>query len=500
MVALGIELLMRRAVIACYDRREEAEWPPHPDRVFMALVAGFGETGKEPGEEAALKWLESQPAPKMAVSLQASHRGTFTSYVPVNDDSAPAAKDNKTKKFKPYSVMGSLPIGRNRQARNFSAVVPESPTVFLNWDAELPSEHRAALESLCAKAAYLGHSSTPVRMWVEDAEVDCNLVPNGKGSTQRLRVFGNGRLAYLMNRYQAELRPQPGLWQSYGSPVEDLDDSSELPFDPGMIILRQVGGRRFPLESSGMIADALRATLMARHGGQSPNWLSGHSGDGSQSTSDRPAIVPLAFVDHKHADGHLLGIAIALPSNFSPEYSQKLFELLLQEDPLKDRDLDESLQIELGIRNFLLPSDDKQNGKLIGTMRLELDERRDRQREFNLRMETWTNESTHWATVTPVMLPRFPRRSLLAEEVVAQAIVEAGYPMPVEVETGFAPFMSGVPHSKSFIMKPRPGRPPRPLVHARFRFDVPVRGPVLVGAGRYTGFGACRPLAGEESP
>ena len=50
MFALGIELLMRRAVIARWDKREEPEWPPHPDRAFMALVAAWGESGEDPGQ------------------------------------------------------------------------------------------------------------------------------------------------------------------------------------------------------------------------------------------------------------------------------------------------------------------------------------------------------------------------------------------------------------------------------------------------------------------
>jgi CRISPR-associated protein Csb2 len=41
MFALGAELLMGRAIITRWDNREEPEWPPHPDRVFMALVAAL---------------------------------------------------------------------------------------------------------------------------------------------------------------------------------------------------------------------------------------------------------------------------------------------------------------------------------------------------------------------------------------------------------------------------------------------------------------------------
>jgi len=60
--------------------------------------------------------------------------------------------------------------------------------------------------------------------------------------------------------------------------------------------------------------------------------------------------------------------------------------------------------------------------------------------------------------------------------------------------------LAGVPDLRSFSVKRIPGRPPRPLTHARIRFAVPVNGPVLIGAGRYIGYGVCRPIAAEESP
>ena len=58
MFAIGVELLMRRAVMARWDNREEPEWPPHPDRVFMALIAAWGENGEASAGLAALRWLE----------------------------------------------------------------------------------------------------------------------------------------------------------------------------------------------------------------------------------------------------------------------------------------------------------------------------------------------------------------------------------------------------------------------------------------------------------
>src|SRR5438067_9637598 len=162
MFALGVEFLMRRAIMTRFDNRDEPEWPPHPDRVFMALVAAFGEWGlQEPDPELyekALEWLQEQGPPALRVTADAPRRAAFTSYVPVNDDSSPVGKKG------PYGAMGSIAVGRNRQPRAFPAVVPAEPTFHLIWEnAELPPERRPALEQLCRNVTYLGHSSTPVR-------------------------------------------------------------------------------------------------------------------------------------------------------------------------------------------------------------------------------------------------------------------------------------------------------------------------------------------------
>ncbi|WP_331732320.1 type I-U CRISPR-associated protein Csb2 (plasmid) [Streptomyces avidinii] len=41
--------------------RGAAEWPPHPYRVFCGLVSVADP--KDPVQDAALQWLEQQPAP-----------------------------------------------------------------------------------------------------------------------------------------------------------------------------------------------------------------------------------------------------------------------------------------------------------------------------------------------------------------------------------------------------------------------------------------------------
>jgi CRISPR-associated protein Csb2 len=489
MFAIGIELLMRRAIIARWDKREESEWPPHPDRVFMALVAAWGEAGEDPAQREALEWLEQLDAPALAVPLEVSERTSFTSYVPVNDDSSPMGKKG------PFGPMGSLPIGRNRQPRQFPAVVPNSPTFYLIWNVDLPANLRPMLEKVCELVTYVGHSASPVRVWVEDQPPTPTLIPEEKRATHRLRTFAGGRLANLKNRYDAGLRPQPFLWRGYvTSTCEPTETIFDGPFDPGIFVLRELpGNRRYGLESCGIIADAIRLELMRRHGPNAPEWLSGHAPDGSQSKQSRPAFLPLGFVDREHADGHLLGVAVVVPRDF--EHIERLFELLGSHEGSQDHDIEPGVPfLDVTIRNPHLEN------REVGQLHLELDERPEGRRPFTLKSFTWTHPNRIWKTVTPVMLPQFPRRGLTAEDVVAKACVDAGYPSPVAVRVSFAPLLRGVPHSRSFHVKPRQGRPPRPLTHVTIEFPVPVRGPVLIGAGRYSGYGVCRsPLREDES-
>jgi CRISPR-associated protein Csb2 len=494
MFAIGVELLMGRAVMGQWESREalgqprEPEWPPHPDRVFMALVAGWGEAGEDAAQRSALEWLERLDAPALVVPLKVSKRKPFTSYVPVNDDSSPMGKKG------PFGPMGSLPIGRNRQPRQFPAVVPDSPKLFLIWNVDVPANLRPGLERVCELVTYLGHSASPVRVWIEDQPDPPTLIPVNNGATHSLRLFAGGRLSYLKNRYDAGLRPQPALWQGYAEPTKtENDEVRDGPFDPGIFVLRELpGNRRYALESCGIIADAIRLELCRRHGLNAPEWISGHAADGLPSKLSRPAYLPLGFVGHEYADGHLLGVAIVVPRDF--EHTERLFELLGLHDGKNLYEIEKGVPyLPLTIRNPHLEN------RGIGRLDLELDERPEGRRQFTLKSFTWTHPNRIWKTVTPIMLSQFPRRGLTAEEVVAKACIDAGYPEPVAVRVSFAPLLQGVPHSRAFHIKPRQNRPPRPFTHAAIEFPMPVRGPVLIGAGRYSGYGACRPLIQEDA-
>ena len=62
-LTITVEFLTGRCVAAKVSDRDAAEWPPHFGRLFMALAAACFEMDEDEHEVAALKWLESLPAP-----------------------------------------------------------------------------------------------------------------------------------------------------------------------------------------------------------------------------------------------------------------------------------------------------------------------------------------------------------------------------------------------------------------------------------------------------
>lgn len=85
MFAIELTCLTGRYVATAYNDRGGAEWPPHPARLFSALVATHCGTLQPPADERrALEWLERQAPPAIAAS-EATAREVVTIFVPVND-------------------------------------------------------------------------------------------------------------------------------------------------------------------------------------------------------------------------------------------------------------------------------------------------------------------------------------------------------------------------------------------------------------------------------
>ena len=469
MLALAVRYLTGKAVATAVGNRSEAEWPPHPSRIYMALVAALYEgcASPDPAERRALDWLETQGPPQLRVPL-AFRREAVTVFVPVNDSSSPLSSDGK-KTAQP--IAAHLPIGRVRQARQFPSVALDEEVVRLIWpQAELPAELREPLALVCARVTYVGHSSSLVHVAIDPSPPAPNLMPGVRGTTHRLRVAGPGTLADLDAVFLAGRRPAPGLFAAYGPPEEATRSVRGTFFSPEVVVLRKTGGDGLALQTTLRAAGAIRAALMCWSPQPPPELISGHNPSGGRSETPHLAILPLADVGHAHADGHLLGFGLALPRGCDDQARAALDEALgrwfadggeLVSPPLRWRFAPEEREVP----------------------------------PIALRPGTWTRPARRFATVTPMVLDRYPKRGGDAERSVAVSCERAGLPPPREIVIATTTLHEGVPGSRGFpAFRTRADRPARPHRHVVLTFDESVEGPLLLGAGRYLGLGMFRAL------
>ena len=207
MFALGIHYLNGWSMAAADGAvKEQAEWPPHPDRVFMALAAAFFETGQDAEEKAALHWLE-RLGPPAIVASDACQRSAAESFVPVNDTMLTTPKKptdlSKLNSFKEKQKklvdagLALLPDHRNLRGRGFPVAVPHNPTVHLVWPQSL-GEHGNALRILAAKVTNIGHSASLVQAWIHDGlDLRMSWEPTDGVAKLRLRIPAPNRLTRL---------------------------------------------------------------------------------------------------------------------------------------------------------------------------------------------------------------------------------------------------------------------------------------------------------------
>jgi len=553
MLAIGLELLGGRYAATAYNDRERGEWPPHPARLFSALVATWAdETSPDERERRALAWLASQPPPQILASGSddVAHRSVMTVFVPVNDVSVVSAPDRekldgalaalasadgekaRTKAAKEVAKLETklaeatakaiavpikedkggaskgaavLPESRTKQPRTFPSVTPECPRLCFAWpEAEPGAEHASALGGLASRLVRLGHSSSLVAARLYGASDVATLrrgvttyEARAEHGTHVVRWVGPQQLEALERAFElhreTEPRVLPAVFVSYAE--GDLVAPRELghsAFDPSLVILSRVGGPRLPITAAPGLSRQLRRAVMSVLGEGVPELLSGHRDGGLPSESPHLAIVPLPVVGGPHADGAILGVALVFPRDAAPAERKRVLAAVktLEERVGSPPDEPQVIHLHLGT---------------AGTLELERVAWGEAPRA-TLTSGRWTERSRLWATATPIALDRNPgnlhaadgrERSeafAAAEADVARAIERIGLPTPHRVEVSRSCVLSGSAKPRAHGRFPIDhDKPQRVLVHARIEFERAVQGPLLVGAGRYQGLGLCLP-------
>jgi CRISPR-associated protein Csb2 len=548
MLAVEVQFLTGRFVATAYNSRRGVEWPPHPARLFSALVAAHFEAGEvSAAERDALEWLEAQ-APPAIRSSEASVRDLTTVFVPVNDTTvvggfdkqegvveaaqeqvaqAQAAGDakavrvadkaltkakdalskavtgaiaapEKLSKDGPATALSILPEHRGRQPRTFPSVTPVDPAVTYIWpDAAPTAAVKSGLEAVLGRLVRLGHSSTLVHARLVERPPAPRWRPSEDGELM-LRTVQPGQLAALERGHALHRETEPRVMPAVFQPYTERQPSKGRPlaasaFGEDWLVLRRVGGPQLPMVATVGVARAVRGALLRFAPQPVAEVISGHKAGGEASERDHLAIVPLSFVGHLHASGAILGVALILPRGATAEDRQAVYRAVGAWEAAQRApgDLEDApaLPVRLG-RAGVLELERVDWGRVPQA----------------LVAATWSAASRVWWSVTPVALDRNPGQlrsrdsgqalaaRTSAEETVRLACARIGLPAPAAVEILPAAPVSGAAKAQAFpAYPPDRERTQRVLTHVRLEFAEPVRGPVLLGAGRYLGLGLFRP-------
>lgn len=545
MLAIEVNFLTGRFVATAHNDREASEWPPHPARLFSALVAGWAEAGEDDAEREVLEWLEAQPAPSLAAS-EADPRRVVSYFVPVNDTriisgawyerrsenldkledqfetemqrsggeltkKAERTRDKIERELdvdsqvsnagttSPKSALELLPDGRGKQERHFPSVTPVEPRVTFVWpDAAFPEAVRKSLDNLLNRVTRLGHSSSLVSCRLVDDPSAPNWNP-GSG-TDVLRCTGTGQLAALRESFQQHqaIKPRslPFSAVRYSEAASEPGSPPPLRSDTtGDWIVFEVlaKSRRFPTSRTVEVASAMRAAIMSHAEDPIPEGLSGHQSSGTPTLDPHVAFLPLPYVGFEHADARIMGLAISLPESLDHESRRATLRAIGHWEQEAD-----SLTLTFGSSGIL------QLQRRTGPIDL-----------VSIRPGVWQKPSQRWVSATPVALPTHPgplskgsvaARSKAwdrAEQAVVASCRHVGLPEPAQVELSLDPFIRGARPAADFPPFRQRGRDGKPVarrfVHVALTFGQHVQGPLMLGAGRFLGLGLMRPT-GDSGP
>jgi len=473
MLAIKIEYLTGVCMATRHDdpSRSTPEWPPHPDRLFSALVAAAGALGTDAHElsdlsKSALQWILKCGAPQLAVS-EAHPRVMPGVHMPTN----PLPDELKGAK----GVLGLLPTHRKKALLPVPAVVPDEPVAYFIWPDAEPDGRLEVLRNICQQVTYLGRSRSLVRASVADDPPPPTHVPDPLGQFQ-FRVAYPGRLGYLLDKYKDDGgKPAPCPPRRYRSAGGQgpVDRRLSTVFERCWIFRPRTGDPLLPAISTLKVTQAFRKALIdcidkdQRSRGLEPLVPEIVHGHGKHPHC---AYVALPFVHpwQRHADGAIKGLAVLVP-----------------------REVDSNSLLTMACGLLWL----QENGlgmPGIGTWHVE-EVQADDPPNATLDPVVWTGVARLWATATPMVFGHFPKPKSGGEAgVVLESLRMIGIEPDrvVEIGVGRHSVLHGAPPSWCF----KAGREPSWVRHVTLRFDRPVRGPIILGSMRYFGLGLMRPV------
>lgn len=440
-LAISASPLIDRWSVTSSTRRDQAQWPPSPDTLFSALVAAAASLGDACNP--ALRWLETLGNPAIVAETSPPSIQAIQVFCPVAD---------RTEWEK-----GA------RQSRIHNSLGHSGSVTWL-WPI-VSDENVPELQRIVREVSYIGSSRGPVlaTAYLSDAPLPSTaLVPDDEGS-ERIRGLYRGRLDELERAYQRGERPRPTQTVRYTR----LSEAKVISPWGQLIPLRRTKGQPLYVRDSAIAAEAVRRAIMQHLPDAAPSSLTGHDASGGSLRDTHLAVVPLPRIGDQFADGEILGVGLLLPRFLSDADYNALIGAL-------------GAWLASGGIVDLAP--------IRWAMEIAHGDNR-----VSLRDSRYSGGAANWASVTPIVFDRHPRRSLGTEDVVRSMCRDVGLPEPLKVETSPSAWMMGAADSRTHRFGGRDYLSRSYVAHLRIQWSREVPGPILLGRGRYFGLGVMLP-------
>jgi CRISPR-associated protein Csb2 len=478
----------------------EPEWPPSPLRAFQALVAAAARAGTLASSRTALVWLEQAQAPVIVASQAVENATGYRLSVPhnamdivgrqwVRGGEGNPAEHRAMKNVRPCRLPGDAvvhyvwPLLDGETSHVGTLVACARNVVALGWGLDLVVGDGALEDGAC-----VAEMRIRLKTWQ----------PRGDGGLSR-RTPVDGTLEALERRHEAflsrisladsTLRPPPPLSKFAITGYARTDEQPAHRVAAfALMHLREDRFRAFDTPPRGMVVAGM-VRHAARVAAQNAGWdaariaasVMGHGSCGEP----RLFLVPIPSVEYR-GDGDSVGAVRRV--------------LVFSTDP-------QSSDVAWAARS-LAGADmvDEKTGEILAMLAPAYPSDR--------AFAHYLGESTTWTTVTPIVLPGHDdpgrlrerlrttrdgkeqnallarvarRREALVRKALRQAGLDDDLASSAQIETRGSGFLAGVERASRYAAPRHLTKSPR--LHVRLSWPRPVRGPLCIGSGRFSGLG-----------
>lgn len=493
-----IRFLSRGFAATAHDDWRRAEWPPHPARLFSAMVNEWALAGKSQRERAALEWMETLPPPDI-YDPGRDVRSDYVVYVPENRFETVGTQQYANLMGGKEGISGLAIRGpaetRSKKPRTMPSSSPNEETAAFIWREGADADTLESIDAILSRVSRLGRSSSLVACIAADADAYTpNLIWDDANGDERnpLRwVTGAGQLEWLERLHETHANSGRSRRLPYRNAryrrAGEIKPATTADFAPDRWVVFEFdeGSRSFPVSESALIARAMRRAVLHYAENPIPPAISGHEPSGNRIRSGHVGFHALPYVGGRYADGRIIGVALSIPPDIADDARRKAYRAVgLWQESANGGPLALRLNRSTEIRMRYVAGESGVRALNAGA---------------------WARPSKRWASATPVAMLKNcfkvnrngRTNGKIKEEKAADSIADAcelsGYPRPKRVEFDFAPFLTGAAHAREYPAF-RQGRLRRMLLHALVEFDAPVSGPMALGAGRYMGMGLMKPI------